>query len=469
MKKISIIILSAAIAMSSCKKKVDAIRPSDTIQEENAFVTVADLDAGAIGAYAAISGENIIYVGAIMSDEVKISSENRGQGQFLYKWVHVANDGDAGRAWQNLYIPIDRANRVLAAIDRVPTNSPADQATKDIVKGEMLGLRAWAHFELWRWYAKQPYDANAPGVPYMKVSAISQPSRPTTAQNFADIEADLSAAKALIPSTYTGGTLNVGRITRIAISAIQARVALYKGDWTNAITYATEAITAVPLATRANFPGIWTEANNNEILWELKRVTGQNVSTLWRDTNGDIFYQPSDKLRYSYDTLNDVRFPTYIKVSRPGLSNDPDDTVTVNKYPGSTAGTFVNDIKLFRVAEMYLIRAEARAEQATSDLVGAAADVNAIRNARILPAPAPLVFATKQAAIDAIYFERFLELPFEGHRYFDLKRRGITITRGVSDSAPEYRTLPASSNLYLLPIPQREILANPNMQQNPGY
>src|SRR5437764_15348352 len=129
MKKLSIFICSALV-LASCKKTIDEIRPTDVFQEENAFQTVADLDKGAIGAYAAVSGENIIYVAAIMSDEVRISSENRGQGQFLHKWTHISSDADAGRAWQNLYIGIDRANRVLAAIDKVPATTAADQAER---------------------------------------------------------------------------------------------------------------------------------------------------------------------------------------------------------------------------------------------------------------------------------------------------------------------------------------------------
>jgi hypothetical protein len=466
MKKLSIFIIGLAVLTGSCKKQLDEIRPTDQIQEENAFVSVADLDRGAIGAYASVSGENIIFVAAIMSDEVKISSENRGQGQFLHKWVHVSNDGDAARAWTNLYIPIDRANRVMEAAGRIPATTPAEQVTKDQVMGEMLALRAWAHFELWRWYAKMPYDPNSPGVPYVKTSGIAQPSRGTSASNFADIESDLAQARTLIPASFTGGALSVGRITQSAVAAIRARVALYKQDWATAITFATEAIASKPLATRNAFSGIWTDAIDTEVFWEIKRATGQNVSTLWRDTNGDIFFQPSDEIRASYDSLNDVRFNTYIRVSRPGIGGDPDDTLTINKYPGSAAGALVNDIKLFRTAEMYLIRAEARAE--TNDLVGAAADVNALRTARYSTVT-PVVFATKQAAIDFIYEERFRELAFEGHRYFDLKRRALPITRLDTDAAVEYRRLEPTNPLYLLPIPQREILANPNIAQNPGY
>jgi hypothetical protein len=116
---------------------------------------------------------------------------------------------------------------------------------------------------------------------------------------------------------------------------------------------------------------------------------------------------------------------------------------------------------------MYLIRAEAKAE--TGDLAGAAADLNALRAARIT-GYVNAVFPTKDGLITAIMDERFKELPFEGHRFWDAKRRNLPITRLAADAPNAAASLlPAGNFRFLLPIPNSEIQANALIQQNPGY
>lgn len=120
-----------------------------------------------------------------------------------------------------------------------------------------------------------------------------------------------------------------------------------------------------------------------------------------------------------------------------------------------------------RVAEMYLIRAEARAE--LGDLTGSVADYNLLRSNRITPY-SNAIFPSKTDAINAIYAERARELCFEGFRYFDHLRRGIDITRPASDvQSSAWQNLPATDFRMLFPIPQASMLSNPNMVQNPGY
>ena len=116
---------------------------------------------------------------------------------------------------------------------------------------------------------------------------------------------------------------------------------------------------------------------------------------------------------------------------------------------------------------MYLIRAEANAE--LNNLVAATNDLNTLRAARI-NGYTNVTLATKDAAITAIMEERFKELPYEGHRFWDLKRRNLPVNRLTND-APNANstTLAAGSFRFLLPIPNAEIQANPLIQQNPGY
>ncbi|RYG09320.1 MAG: RagB/SusD family nutrient uptake outer membrane protein, partial [Chitinophagaceae bacterium] len=139
----------------------------------------------------------------------------------------------------------------------------------------------------------------------------------------------------------------------------------------------------------------------------------------------------------------------------------------VNKYIGGTStAPGLTDIKLFRTGEMYLIKAEAEAES-TGDAAG---DLNALRNARI-NGYTNATFADKATLIAAILEERYKELAFEGHRFYDLKRRNLPVVRLAADAvnASGAVTLPVTQAQYSLPLPALEISVNKNTVQNPGY
>src|SRR5690606_39476745 len=102
------------------------------------------------------------------------------------------------------YVIIDRVNRVLEAIPAIPTTA-STQSLLDQYHGELLALRAYSHFELLRAYASS-YETKGMGVPYMKERELGYPSRPTVGSNFEDINADLQAAKDLIPAGFSNNT-----------------------------------------------------------------------------------------------------------------------------------------------------------------------------------------------------------------------------------------------------------------------
>lgn len=451
----SLLILTA----TSCTK-LDLV-PTDTISPDKAFRNVSDINLGLIGAYALVD-YSMTSLSSTVADENMFPTENTVGNSDAFRWLYNAGSGSVTSLYGNNYTAIDRLNRVLTAADAL-TFTGADVATANRYKGELLALRAYLHFELLRAYASA-YQPGALGVPYMKQSIISYPARDKFEDVIANAKADLIAAKALIPTTFT----DKSRITRTTVSAIQARVALYEKNWSDAITYSTEVINALPLATAAQFPGLWTDANDSEVAWKLKRVgttDGRIGDFYFRQTGGIVLYAPSYKLINSFNQVSDLRFTSYIKfdATRTGTKSQ----YLVNKYIGGTASApGLTDIKLFRTGEMYLIRAEARAES-TGD---AAADINALRTARIT-GYTPVTFADKAALIDAIYAERFKELAFEGHRFFDLKRRNLPIQRLAADAvnASGAVTLNPTQAQYNFPIPALEISVNKNTVQNPNY
>ncbi|HVU54936.1 MAG TPA: RagB/SusD family nutrient uptake outer membrane protein [Puia sp.] len=468
-RKPSIALLAVALCLGACNKQID-LTPTDSIDPSKAFRTVDDLNQGLIGAYANLSYYSSIYYTSIVTDECMLPSENSsGSGFATHRWQY---DGSFEHpAWPDNYVAIDRANRVLAAMDNVQAK-PGEEGLKDQYKGELLALRAYCHFELLRNFAEK-YESGAMGVPYMEVSDVNgSPARLSFGETMAKIDADLAAAKALIPADFDDNT----RITRIAVSAMQARASLYEKNWDNAITYATEAIDALPLASRANFPKIWKDATEDEVFWRLKRVTGDEaIGDLYTqagyldDPGGSkINYAASFKLTNLFDQTNDIRFSAYINIDAVRQAAGKVPNVVVKYMSDDPSDRNLVDIKLYRTGEMYLIRSEAYAQK--DNLTSAAADLNALRAQRI-SGYADESFADKQTLLDALVTERFKELAFEGHRHFDLRRYNLPIQRNPEDAVNALGAvlLEPTDAQYVFPIPNTELRANKNMKQNPGY
>lgn len=470
MKKIYYKFLVAAIALSSlqgCKKLTD-LKPTDLITEDVIFQTVEDVEKGLYGVYGALDGANTMIINAAIADEVKLSNENRGQSQPVFKWQYLASDTEDDEAvsgWFSYYGVIGAANKILLKIDAIPAATTAEQERKAQIKGELLAIRALAHFELLQRYSAR-YSDGGLGIPYTKGSDVSsKPSRLTMKQVVDFIYQDFAdALTAPIPvAPVSAPNVGIIRLSKAAIEGYRARVALYKRDYDNAITYANNCLTqsGKGLSDRITFSSIWSDDSENEILFKLRR-NGISVGQLWQDVGGDVFFEPSDKLKSKFDKANDIRWDAYF-LNNPGA----EDTSLVFKFYASSRGAKIVDIKMLRVSEMYLILAEAYAEN--EDLVNSAKWYNDLRRSRIEPYTED-VFISKADAVEKVMDERFRELCFEGFRWFDLKRRGLPVERLASDvQSSNWQTLPVSNFRMVLPIPRASIQSNPNMIQNPNY
>lgn len=453
----------ASILLSACKKELDQ-KPTDFFSDENAFVTMQDAQFGVNGAYARYSAyANDMYVNALLSDEASLGSGNAGQGALTYRYQYASDGttgGDVIAAYGAYYSLIDQVNRVLA---KVPTVKAAavEEPRRKILTGQLLALRAIAHFSLLEFYADR-YDASKPGVPIMLESCVTcKPARNTMGEVMAQIEKDLSDAKGLLAGTAASFTDTV--MNEVNIAGYQARISLYKKDYQKAIDYATEVINrgaSIPnlnLASAANFPYIWTDESTAEVLFRVRYSTGSTIGSLWTTTGGDVYVAPSQKLAMSYDN-SDIRKDTYIG----GTGGD----LYVNKFFQSPKGGRVVDIKAMRIAEMYLIRAEAYAK--LGNVTDGSTDLNAVRTKRSA-ANAGETFANADTLFNAVMQERFKELCFEGFRFFDLKRNFLPVQRDPADANPQWQTLEVTNTRWTMPIPRDEIQVNPNVSQNPGY
>ncbi len=407
----------------------------------------------------------------ILADNLIINSQGRKSQQTYFNYNYTPN-GTWGGLWNDAYTTINRANFILENIDNL-----SDGDFKNNVKAEALALRGLAHFDLLRVFAARyegATDSNL-GVPYVTSTDPNQlPSRTSLKESYNNVVSDLTTAAPMI-----GASNGLGRLNTAAVNALLGRVYLYMGQWQNAADASTAALQAVPaangLASIAEFPAVWMDASEKGVLFKVKIVdadaTPVGVGYGQASPAGvRPEYTPTFELVNEY-TSSDVRKNVYIGQTKfNGF-----DFNYVKKYAGRASGNAnVVDVKVIRTAEVYLNRAEAYYNLGMYDK--ALNDLNMIRSNRYADFNAATATETGQNLYDAILKQRRLELAFEGHRFFDLKRLGLPVERSTSGdridgtgAAPAVAGIPAGSSLFQLPIPQYEIDVNDNITQNDGY
>lgn len=477
LKKIySIAILTlATVAFTSCESLI-LIKESDFIAGETALRTVKNNESLLMSAYGTLGTEMNIQMNGVFSDELKpgdfYARQSTHEWQYNYDDVSIRDDYTA--ITPNYQI-IDRVNRVLEALPNAVEEEPSDAQLMNKIKGEALFLRAYAHFELFRYYSDN-YSDNGLAMPYMEEPSLETHERIGMKEYFTLLLRDLNESKSLLPNDLN----DPNRANRLGAVGLHARVALYMNNWADAVQYSTEYINAIPLATGDEFLAMWKDENVAEQAFRLPRTTSSRVGSRFRglftrNAEGELVlpsstsWIPSQKLVKSYSE-NDLRLDAYITDEPLYTEAGRPFSHIVNKYSGTgyaTGNENVANLKVFRTGEMYLIRAEAHAE--SNDLASATKDLNALRAARITNYEDE-TFGSTSEIVKAIIDERFKELAFEGHRFWDLKRKGMSIDRWEEDApSQDGAHLSAGNFRFVFPIPRPEMLANTKMVQNPGY
>ena len=239
-------------------------------------------------------------------------------------------------------------------------------------------------------------------------------------------------------------------------------------DWANAEKYATDALAGpYTLLARGSYVSSWSSKFSSESLFEIANTGTDNAAT----NSIGYFYEQvgygeglATADLYSQYTSTDVRRQLIPIGVRKVTFENP--AYFVKKYPLG-ASTRDDNVRVLRLSEVYLIRAEARAELSKTDatkITGAQADLNAIvtrADASAIP-----VVLTGDALVERILLERRKELAFEGNRFFDLTRRKKNVRHIRSTDEVTY-TYP--NNKFVMPIPVAETNANRNIEQNPGW
>ena len=280
------------ISLACCNSILD-ISPQDYLEEEQLFTSTDKVEKAVLGVYEGWYPEYLIQIASLMTDECRIGLQNTGMnaaGQCLFRHTFTSDDNEVLMPWMNYYQTIGRLNRILQNLDQTVLQDEADVSLLAALRAELLGLRAYLHFDLYRIYGYSAvFDAEAPAVPYLLESCNdSLPARPDSRTFFSRLLADLDEAEIDTPAE------NTGRINAVTLRGLRARMALYLKDYEMAIRAATDVIDARPLASPIAFEAVWTDQSRSEVLFFLYR---NNLSLL---RPGDLFYSVNeDKMLYA--------------------------------------------------------------------------------------------------------------------------------------------------------------------------
>ncbi|HEY9045709.1 MAG TPA: RagB/SusD family nutrient uptake outer membrane protein [Ohtaekwangia sp.] len=460
MKKNNILLTLSCIVLivAGCSQELD-IKPKDSVTEDQALDSPEAIQSLLVGAYDRMADDDV-YGGWIQmtSDLLGTNFDITWNGTFsdpgdIWSKAMTSNNGQAEVTWTETYEAINVTNIVLANLDVV-----TDEDEKSRIEGEAKFIRGTMYFELVRLFAKDWADGDPAvnlGVP-LKLTptdlnynpAVNFISRATVAEVYDQVFEDLNTAEELLANLDGNGFY----ATVWAAKAVLARVYMQQRDYDNARIKANEVIESGQFSLVDRIDRAFNQANNSvEDIFAIQ-VTNQDgenaLQTFYAATayNGrrDIRIRPEYEALFEEDDQR-LQYLIYYDVSGRRLSG---------KYKDQFA-----NISIIRLAEMYLLRAEANllagGTQVGPNTPGD--DLQLIR-ARAKASDAPA-----NPTLDDILLERKRELGFEGQFIHDIRRTETTIE--------QLGTYAWNDDVLVLPIPQREVDANPSLkgQQNPGY
>lgn len=451
-----LLLLAAGIVFGSCSKELELKDPQG-LSPQDATAKDANIKKLLQGGYDAMSSTNL-YGGNIQlfADLLGSNSELSWVGTFndyreIWGKSMITTNPRLSATWGAAYNAINIANNVLANMDKVVA------ADKNRVKGEALLIRAAMHFELVRLFARDFTDGDPnvnPGVPLMtaptnSTADITKPARNKVAAVYAAVIADLTEAENLLPAT------NGVFATKAFAAGMLSRVYLQKADYAGARDAANRAIAA---ATGKSLLPVFMNnfnqgANTAEDLFAIQVSDQDGGNNLHLFYSVDIFGARDGDIE-----VNPVHLSIYeAGDSRGSVTANPSASTAFNtafytKYGAYRTAKFrdlYKNVKVMRLAEMYLTRAEANYRLGTAVGDTPLNDVNRIRKR------AGATEWTSITDVAQIYQERSRELAFEGFAIHDARRFKRTI-----DGKPW------NDLRFVLWIPFREINANPNLEQN---
>lgn len=454
----SVIIAACTLLFSSCKKFLD---PEFKTQVEASEVFANDNNANAalLGLYSSVANQNTAFNGSITqttsfaSDELTYFTNDVNTDQFIDNQIQPGNSVLL-KMWNEIYFNIFQAN---AIIEGSVASAGMTTGFKTQTIGEAKFIRAFCYF----------YLVNVFGdVPLVKAtSKDSTALKPRTpkADIYTQIISDLKDAYNSLPADFSLSNGKRNRANKWAAAALLSRVYLYVNDFSAAETTASEVIANGSLySLRSTLNEVYLK-NKSESILEIERLS-------FNTFEGDLF-----TFYFQY-----LGFGDHLIRSQLNSGFEPGDKRKTNwikstlfgpiPYKYKSPATNEENYVVLRLAEIFLIRAEARAQ--LSKFPEAQSDLNQLRIRAGIPSLTTVV--DKPSALLAVEKERKAELFCEfGHRWFDLRRWPSLSTPGKTRADDILATLKGAANwqstdIYF-PIPQESINKNPFLTQNSGY
>ncbi|MBV8252825.1 MAG: RagB/SusD family nutrient uptake outer membrane protein [Chitinophaga sp.] len=469
-KRSSIIGVMFIGMLCSCKSALD-LKPKTDLDASTALTGYDNLQVALSGVYSLVNNYKFItpYMNQVemSTDNVEVmKAGNNATTTSIesYSFMRTSSMMDI-QTWGTGYKAIYHANMVINAI---PDNAAANLLQ---LKGEALFLRAFLHMQLVQVFGK-PFAQNAganPGVPYViSTDATLLPSRNTVKEVYTLSAADFEKAATLLTQPKANAYAN-----KEACWAALAELWLNAGDNTKAISYAEKVINSgkFSLVTGTNyltyFNNDHSAGTDKETIFTIKSVDGQAKGFYglgYNYTQTKYAAVSAPLLSLLNETAGDVRLGFYTK-----LSTTSGDRYFTTKFIQS-GNTAVSSPVVYRLADMYLIRAEANANtnpQAALD------DVNLLRTRAGISGTGLYQLANlhgRSNVLQVVLDESRIEFAFEkGRRRADLLRNGLPVVRDYTGSTVpgSHINIPATDKSMIYPIPATEITVNPNLTQNP--
>ncbi|MRT91409.1 RagB/SusD family nutrient uptake outer membrane protein [Ancylomarina sp. 16SWW S1-10-2] len=520
-----IFILMLVVASVSCSEDTLTNLPTDSVAPDNALSSPENMIAALNGVHRAMYSQSDLgdynYAGEsyIMpmldfpAGDMLHSGSGNGWFKYTLKWLRHTNpnSGDMAFVWYHYYHLIGNVNNIINAAEGM-TDTPA----LSNVLGQAYAYRAWLHHRLVCLFAKNYIHGNPStdlGVPIMlktdPAELVGQ-ARETVENVYKQIEKDLAASLAYFENADDPN--NKSHISINVANGIAARVALTKGDYVAAATYANAARSGYSLMNEADYKIGFNSVNLSEVMWGAEVVDSQtNYYYSWFYYQGTNFNGSQNRSNPKFINHNlfaeisdtDYRKDMWLEKAPNdfvGWEADPnyatkeefnaafykivkDYNMTTSFYTNAYMSVkFLNkdggtinpdDVFYMRSSEMYLIEAEALAMQEGKD-VEAQNVINELVTARTRSGETPaLITTTGDALVQDILIQRRIELWGEGHRWLDMLRLDLALDlTGSGASSTLYQkgysqAKPSVNNNWLFQIPQEEVDANPLMEPNP--
>jgi len=467
------------MAQTSCRKLIEVDAPVTSVNAANVYANDATAAAVLTGIYTKISDQNydltlldnitgMSLFPSLSADELTLYNLSNPTLLPYYRNDLTSLIASGGVFWNSINPIIFVSN---SAIEGLNNSTGLTLAVKQQLLGEAKFMRAFCYFYLVNLYGDVPLATTSD----YKINSLL--ARTPKEQVYQQIIVDLKDAQGLLSSnylmsdalsSYALGSEERVRPTKWAATSLLARVYLYTEDYVNAEAQATAVISNSSLYSLSSLNNAFLK-NSTEAIWQLQPVrTGTQSNT----GEGALFILPAtgpDASDYPVYLSNTIM--NSFEIGDQRRANWVDSVITGGityyfafKYKiGKTDAATAEYIMIMRLAEQYLIRAEARTQQ--NNISGAQSDLDEIRARAVLP---PTSANDKASLLTAILHERQIELFTEwGHRWFDLKRTGNIDTEMTKVDSVKGGTWSSFKALY--PIPRGEKNLDPNLTQNIGY